>query len=69
MPSAIAVRVRRIADDPHPWIPGADADLIREIADKLELLDDAIVVLNHIMNCSADPQTKIEVEDALTWLT
>lgn len=33
---SLAERVREIADTEHPWIPGAQADLIREIADALE---------------------------------
>lgn len=32
----IAQRVRAVANDPHPWIPGAQADFIRDIATTLE---------------------------------
>lgn len=35
----VAQRVRHIADGPHPWIPGAQAALITEIADTLEEQD------------------------------
>lgn len=36
---SVAERVRAIANTDHPWIPGAQADLIREIADELEILE------------------------------
>jgi len=32
----VAQRIRYVADGPSPWIPGADADFIKEIADTLE---------------------------------
>ncbi len=35
----LSERVRAIANTPNPWIPGAQADLIREIAAALELSD------------------------------
>lgn len=39
-------RVRAIANMDHPWIPGAQADLIREIADELETLQKIRSIIN-----------------------
>lgn len=43
---SLAARVRKIADGPNPWIPGAQADLIREIATELETLQKIREILN-----------------------
>ena len=39
-------RVRAIANMDHPWIPGAQADLIREIANELETLQKIRSIIN-----------------------
>lgn len=43
----LAERVREIANMDHPWIPGAQADLIKEIAETLETIEDAAIGLDY----------------------